>query len=178
MIRALGTVLRGWRSGPDHRVAADVRFAYAPVRLTLTSPAFADGGTLPGPASPPLAWDAMPAGVRMLALVVEDLDAPWPRPLVHAVAYGIDPATRELAAGALDGPADGDGLVLGLNSLRRRAYLPPTPLPGHGPHRYAFALIGAGFVPRFDQAPSRGRLLDALAGNVIAFGELTGIREA
>ena len=178
MTRALGTLLRGWRSGPDHRVAADVRFAYAPVQLALSSPAFADGGTLPGPSSPPLSWDAVPPEVRMLALIVEDLDAPWPRPLVHAVAYGIDPATRELAAGALDAATDADGPILGLNSLRRRAYLPPQPLPGHGPHRYAFALIGAGFVPRFDQPPSRGRLLDALAGHVVAFGELTGIREA
>ena len=53
-------------------------------------------------ASPPLAWSGVPENACALALIVEDVDVPFPRPFVHAVAYGIDPATTNLAAGALD----------------------------------------------------------------------------
>jgi len=33
------------------------------------------------------------------------------------------------------------------------------------------------FVPRFDQPPTKGRLLDAIAGHVAALAELMGTRE-
>ncbi len=174
MMRALGRLLRGWRAGHDTRVAEDHRFAFAPRTLDLRSPAFADGAEIGAErASPPLAWGEIPPETKTLALVVEDIDAPLPRPFVHAVAYAIDPATRSLAAGTLDDTL----LPLGLNGARRTTYLPPRPLPGHGPHRYVFTLLAVDFVPHFDQPPSRGRLLDAIAGHVLALGELTGTRE-
>jgi Raf kinase inhibitor-like YbhB/YbcL family protein len=174
MIRVLGRMLRGWRPGPDLRVAADQRFAFEPHTIVLRSPAFDEGGEVPTPSSPPLAWSGVPAGTKMLALIVEDVDAPLPRPLVHAVAYDIDPALASLEAGAL---GDETLMTLGLNQYRRRSYIGPRPLPGHGLHRYVFTLLAASFVPRFDQPPSRGRLLDAIAGHVLALGELTGTRE-
>jgi len=174
MIRALGRMLRGWRAGPDLRIAEDPRFAFAPRTLELRSPAFDDGDEMSAErASPPLAWTGVPAGTRTLALVIEDIDVPLPRPFVHAVAYAIDPATTSLAPGELDDSQ----LPLGLNSARGTAYRPPRPLPGHGRHRYIFTLLAVDFVPHFDQPPSRGRLLDAIAGHVIALGELTGTHE-
>ncbi len=51
--------------------------------LTLTSPAFDNGATIPlkhtrdgGNVSPPLRWTGAPDGVRSFALIVEDPDAP------------------------------------------------------------------------------------------------------
>jgi Raf kinase inhibitor-like YbhB/YbcL family protein len=175
VIRALGRRLRGWRAGAEHRVAEDPRFAHLPPAITLRSAAFEDGGAFAGADSPPLAWDGVPAGTQTLVLIVEDVDAPLPRPFVHAVVYGIAPAATSLAGGVL--AADGPAHTLGYNGLRRTEYRPPHPLPGHGPHRYVFTLLAVDFVPRFDQPPSRGRVLDAIAGHALALGELTGVRE-
>jgi phosphatidylethanolamine-binding protein (PEBP) family uncharacterized protein len=44
-------------------------------------------------------------------------------------------------------------------------------------HRYVFTVLAVDYVPRFDQPPTRGRLLDAIAGHVLALGEITGTRE-
>jgi Raf kinase inhibitor-like YbhB/YbcL family protein len=174
MMGLLGRVLRSWRAGADLRVAEDPRFAFVPRTIDLRSPAFAEGDELSAEAtSPPLAWSGIPPGTKTLALIVEDVDVPLPRPFVHAVAYGVDPATTSLAAGELDDTL----LPLGLNSARGTTYRPPRPIPGHGPHHYVFTLLAVNFVPHFDQPPSRGRLLDAIASHVLALGELTGTHE-
>jgi Raf kinase inhibitor-like YbhB/YbcL family protein len=174
LLRAFGRRLRGVRAGEDNRVGEDIRFAQAPRTIVLLSDAFANGGALPsGNASPPLAWSGVPPETQMLVLVVEDVDAPLLRPLTLACAYGIDPATTSLEAGAL-GPAH---MTMGINGAGKCSYLPPSPIPGHGVHRYVFTLLAVDFVPRFDQTPTRGRLLDAIAGHVIAVGELVGTME-
>jgi phosphatidylethanolamine-binding protein (PEBP) family uncharacterized protein len=66
---------------------------------------------------------------------------------------------------------------MGYNGAGRCDYVAPSPLPGHGPHRYYFTLLAVTYVPRFDQTPTKGRLLDAIAGHVAALGELFGIAE-
>jgi hypothetical protein len=172
MIRFFGRRVRSWRAGEQWRVAEDIRFSQVPRTIELRSPAFEDGAPLPpGAASPPLSWSGVPPEAKVLALVVEDVDAPLLRPLTHAVAYAIDPATASLGAGALT------GAIMGYNGAGRRDYVPPAPLPGHGRHRYVFTLLAVDYEPRFDQPPTRGRLLDAIAGHVIALGELVGTAE-
>jgi Raf kinase inhibitor-like YbhB/YbcL family protein len=173
-MRLFGRRLRRWRAGAEYRVAEDIRFSQAPRTIELRSPAFANGGPMPGgKASPPLAWSGVPPEAKTLVLVVEDVDAPLLRPLTHALAYAIDPATTSLPAGALDGTQ----VAMGFNGAGRRGYVPPAPLPGHGAHSYVFTLLAVDYVPRFDQPPTRGRLLDAIAGHVAALGELTGTLE-
>ncbi|MFB8002922.1 YbhB/YbcL family Raf kinase inhibitor-like protein [Nocardia sp. NPDC056000] len=89
--------------------------------------------------SPALAWSAPPAGTAQLLLVVEDPDAPMSKPFVHAVAL-LDPARTELAQGALDGAETVAGVQV-LRSGFGRGYMGPSPIKGHGPHRYAFQLF-------------------------------------
>ena len=152
----------------------DIRFSLVPRTIELRSPAFANGETLPArAASPPLQWSGVPPQAKRLVLLVEDIDVPLLRPLTHAVAYAIDPATTSLDEGALGGERE----TMGFNGAGRRRYIAPAPLPGHGPHRYVFTLLAVDFVPRFDQPPTRGRVLDAIAGHVVALGELIGIAE-
>jgi Raf kinase inhibitor-like YbhB/YbcL family protein len=173
-MRLFGRRLRRWRAGAEYRVAEDIRFSGVPRAIALRSPAFADGAEMPtGKASPPLEWSGVPPQAKTLVLVVEDVDAPLLRPMTHALAYAIDPATTSLAAGALGG-AD---VAMGYNGAGRRDYVAPAPLPGHGRHRYVFTLLAVDYVPRFDQPPTRGRLLDAIAGHAAALGELTGTLE-
>ena len=150
------------------RVAEDPRFTYVPRTVELRSDAFRDGEALmQTDVSPPLEWRNLPAGPKKLALVMEDVDVPFPRPLVHAIAYDIDPSATAIAAGALDGAH----VTMGYNGSGHQGYVAPAPLPGHGPHRYYFTLLAIDFVPRFDQPPTKVRLLDAIAGRVLALGE-------
>ena len=104
---------------------------------------------------------------------MEDVDVPLLRPLVHALAYDLAPSATALEAGALDGTH----VPMGYNGAGRCGYLAPSPLQGHGAHRYYFTLLAVDFVPRFDQTPTKGRLLDAIAGHVAALGELMGTAE-
>jgi Raf kinase inhibitor-like YbhB/YbcL family protein len=175
MIRMVGRALRARRAGADKRVAEDPRFAEVPRTIVLESDAFADGAPLPpGKASPQLRWRGVPDGTVTLVLIVEDVDVPIPRPATHAVAYAIPPALDVLDEGALTP----ERMTMGKNIGGRRRFAPATPLPGHGAHRYVFTLLAVDFAPHFDQPPSRGRILDAIAGHVIALGELTGTRES
>ena len=174
LMRLLGNRLRGVRAGEEYRVGEDIRFAHVPRTMTLRSEAFEDGAEIPdGSASPPLSWSGVPDGTQTLVLVVEDVDVPFPRSLTHAIAYEIDPATTSLAAGALESTRT----TMGFNTVGRRAYIAPAPIPGHGPHRYVFTLLAVAYMPHFDQPPTRTRLLDAIAGHVLALAELTGTKE-
>jgi len=157
--------------------------------ISLTSAAFAHGGTMPrrhagygvgDDVSPPLAWADVPPGTIECALIVEDPSAPVPRPFVHAVAYAIAPGVTSLPEGALSPPiaaAAHDGYAVGKNSLGRRVYMGPRPVPGHGPHVYAFQLFALDRALSFAKPPSRKALVQAMAGAVIGRGRLDGIYE-
>ena len=180
--KAVGHALRDQRPGLDALVIAGDAAGTAPLSLTLTSPAFAEGGSIPAQhaadgagTSPPLAWTGVPAGARGLVLLVEDADSPTPAPLVHAIVMDLPPADGALAEGALAGPAGtGEGHAMGRNSFLRAGYLPPDPPPGHGPHRYAFQLFALDVPPPAEGTPGRGAVVEALRGHVLAKGCLVG----
>ncbi|MBV8298189.1 MAG: YbhB/YbcL family Raf kinase inhibitor-like protein [Candidatus Eremiobacteraeota bacterium] len=164
----VGRKLQQQRAGPEFRVAEDIRFAYVPRTIELRSDAFRDGEPLSAAeSSPPLEWRNVPGETKKLALVMEDVDVPFPRPLVHAIAYDVDPSATAIAAGALDGTQ----VTMGYNGSGHRGYVVPAPLPGQGAHRYYVTLLAIDFAPSFDQPPTRASLLDAIAGHVLALGE-------
>jgi|SRR5258708_607643 len=47
--------------------------------------------------SPPLSWSGVPAATAELAILMEDPDAPLPRPFVHMITYRISPDKSGLA---------------------------------------------------------------------------------
>lgn len=177
----LGSALRNVRAGHASLMIADPGIAVPDARLDLGSPAFGTGGRLPdrftadgAGVSPPLIWDAPPAGTQMLALVVEDPDAPAPHPLIHAILWGIDPTERTLAEGALT-DADVGSAAIGRNSYLASGWLPPDPPTGHGEHDYAFQLYALAEAPDLGAHPGRGAVLDALrAIPVLAISLLVG----
>ena len=148
--------------------------------LGLTSAAFEDGGPLPlrytadgAGMSLPLQWSDVPAGTASLAILVEDADAPFPRPLVHLLLHAIPPTLHGLAEGAVQSRM----FSAGRNSLGRRGWLPPSPIPGHGPHRYAFQLLALSvpFAPR--RVPGRGLLSITARRSLLGHGLLVGTYE-
>ncbi|WP_267378504.1 MULTISPECIES: YbhB/YbcL family Raf kinase inhibitor-like protein [unclassified Sphingomonas] len=178
----LGQALSGWRAGADTLAIAKLGNGFA--TFGLTSPAFADGARLPerftadgAGVSPPLLWEAPPAGTARLALLVEDADAPAPSPLVHAIVWGLAPEIGRLAEGAIvaDGDGDSSGRDVGRNSFLREGWLPPDPPTGHGTHRYAFQLfaLGAGATDP-GATPGRSALVEAMQGHVLAAALLIG----
>ncbi|MCQ8239971.1 YbhB/YbcL family Raf kinase inhibitor-like protein [Rhizosaccharibacter radicis] len=183
----LGRALQNMRHGPDELASGVPAFENVPEVIGLTSPAFATDGGMPARftddgegISPPLEWVGVPPEAEALVLMIEDMDSPTPKPLVHAILADLPPRDGGLPEGALPGSDhvhENETLGMGRNSFLRRAYLPPDPPRGHGPHRYAFQLFALDSVPEFRAVPGRRALLEALEGHVIARGLLIGTYE-
>jgi Raf kinase inhibitor-like YbhB/YbcL family protein len=146
--------------------------------IQLTSPAFQDGQAIPQKyscdgrnISPPLQWANVPAGTASLALIMDDPDAPrgtW----VHWVLYNIPAATRELPENVAPTAAVPGGGRQGVNSGRRPGYGGPCP-PG-GTHRYFFKLYALDRQLSLPAGATKEDLLQAMAGHILAEGQLMG----
>jgi len=141
--------------------------------ITVTSPAFQDGGSIPKrftcdgeDSSPPLRWSGVPAGARELALVVEDPDADR---FVHWTVLGI-PAD---AAGIEEGRVPA-GVVQTETSFGVRGWGGPCPPEGEDPHRYVFALYATDAALGLGEGSSPDEVRAALADHAIARGTLSG----
>jgi Raf kinase inhibitor-like YbhB/YbcL family protein len=186
-----GRLLRGRRAG-DTNLAWNLPNLAGPETLTLTSRAFTDGGSIPlenagrraggQNISPELSWTQPPDGCAQLLLVIEDVDAPTPKPFVHCVAL-IDPARAvasqsTLDPGALSASEPGTGVQV-LRSGMGRGYLGPEPIKGHGPHQYIFQLFAlpTPMIGSSLEQTSPRTVLATVAGPVLARARLTGIYE-
>ena len=178
---AFGQIIRHVR--PGLATAATARHGLR--TITLRSAAFDDHGTIPvrytadgAGLSPPLHWSGLPEGTASIALLVEDVDAPFPQPLVHLLLHALPPTLNGLAEGAVPREmASSRMFTAGRNSFGRRGWLPPSPIPGHGPHRYVFQILAlsAPFAPQ--RIAGRGALRIAMRRSLLAHGRLVGIYE-
>jgi Raf kinase inhibitor-like YbhB/YbcL family protein len=141
--------------------------------FSLTSSAFAPGGTIPRPyvcdgedRSPPLSWSAPPAGTRSLALILDDPDAPGGR-FIHWLAWAITPDAGELGEGEA-APLEGR------NGFGSVGYRGPCPPRGHGPHRYRFQLHAVDEELRLASGAGVRELEQALTAKDLAVAELVG----
>ena len=144
--------------------------------FSLTSSAFADGGTIPRhhtcddeDRSPPLSWSAPPAGTRSLVLILDDPDAPGGA-VHHWLAWGITPDTGGLGEGK---PAPAEGR----NGFASVGYRGPCPPRGHGPHRYRFRLHAVAEELRLASGAGVRALERALTVKDLAVAELVGTYE-
>jgi Raf kinase inhibitor-like YbhB/YbcL family protein len=140
--------------------------------LTVSSPAFAAGGTIPrrhtcdGPdLSPPLSWTPGPAGTAAYALVVDDPDA---RGFVHWVAFDIPATTTAIPEGASGSGAFGEGR----NDFGRVGW--GGPCPPSGTHHYVFTVFALDRRLDLTRGTTASELRRAMAGHVLAQGTLTG----
>ena len=176
-----GRLLRGVRAGPHRSPLAGSAFD-APESITVTSSAFSDGGAMPPSSagrgvgdntSPPLRWEGLPPETGQLVLIIDDVDVPLPRPLMHTIAV-IEPALEAVAAGSLKQGSAGMRFIRA--DLGHRGYAGPRPIPGHGPHRYRFHVLAID-ESIADTVTTVRALLAAMAGHVLARGVLTGTYE-
>ncbi|MGH2416953.1 MAG: YbhB/YbcL family Raf kinase inhibitor-like protein [Candidatus Limnocylindria bacterium] len=136
--------------------------------ITLSSSAFAEGGTIPGrhtcdgeDVSPPLAWSGAPQGAAAFALIADDPDA---RGWIHWLVADIPADQAALEEGVT---AD----VEGRTDFGRTGY--GGPCPPSGSHGYVFEIFALseqlGLSPGF----SADELRRAMEGKVLASGRLT-----
>ncbi|MEU5792592.1 YbhB/YbcL family Raf kinase inhibitor-like protein [Streptomyces sp. NPDC047813] len=144
-------------------------------RITVTSTAYADGGTVPrrftcdgADVSPPLALSSVPAGTDSLAVTVRDLDAPGGT-FTHWLIWDLDAGTRRLSAGAHP-----HGAAEGRNSFGKSGYRGPCPPRGDHPHRYVLTVYATDRRPPLSPGASPDALRRALSGHTLATGTLTG----
>jgi Raf kinase inhibitor-like YbhB/YbcL family protein len=151
--------------------------------MSLTSPAFAEGGEIPPrftgegvDRSPALAWSGVPPETRQFALICEDLDPTFETSWVHWLAYGISSTVTSLpeglpAAAELDAPVR---LRQGRNSWGNLGYQGPMPPLGHPAHRYVWRLYAIGRELPLAGGASRAQLAAEIRGQVLAEATLTG----
>ncbi|KAL0019422.1 hypothetical protein WJX79_000500 [Trebouxia sp. C0005] len=192
VLRAIGWLLRSVRCG-DHRLTCNSQAVKAQSKsIVLTSPAFTHGGGIPKVhagygvgknLSPELAWENLPAGTVELAFVLEDIDVPLWRPIVHTVATGINPTLKGLSQGALQAPDKGavnerpPQVTLQKGTLGLYGYRGPRPIPGHGPHTYVFQLFALKEPLTLKSPAGYTVFVNQLKGNVLAWGRLDGTYE-
>jgi hypothetical protein len=179
MMPLVGKLLRRFRAGETRSPLAGPKYSAAGT-IDVTSTAFSDGGAIPQKhagkgvgdnVSPALRWTGVPAEAKQLVLIVDDLDVPMPKPLMHTIAV-IDPQLGGLGEGELQPGTSGVRLINAFGDT----YVGPRPIPGHGPHHYRF-LVFAIDQPVLDSVADRTALLSAIAGHVLARGALTGTYE-
>jgi Raf kinase inhibitor-like YbhB/YbcL family protein len=142
--------------------------------ITLVSPAFADGDTIPrahtcdgDDVSPPLEWSGVPSDAAELGVVVEDPDAPGGT-FVHWVLWGLDAGQPGLGQGQV--PA---GAREGRNDFGRIGWRGPCPPRGSDPHRYVFTLLALSGPLAVEAGASADTVTRAAEGQVLAEGRLT-----
>jgi Raf kinase inhibitor-like YbhB/YbcL family protein len=177
----LGKVLRRVRAGGQRSPLSGAGFD-APESITVTSPAFIDGGPIPASCtgkgvgdniSPPLRWTGLPSQTRQVVLIIDDVDVPLPRPLLHTIAV-IDPTLDGVDEGTLRPGTAGIRFIRA--DLGHRGYAGPRPIPGHGPHHYRFHVFAMD-APIPDPVTAAKTLLAMMPGHVLAWGILTGTYE-
>ena len=149
------------------------------ITISVTSPAFADGGEIPSryagtgeEVSPPLAIDGLPADTASV-VIMDDIDAPVIGTVYHWVLWNIPPVA-EIPG---DVPKEKEipslgGARQGRNTLFRIGYIGPN--PPKGTHRYRIHVYALDTM--LDLAPGAGhrKLTKAMEGHVIGYGLLSG----
>lgn len=156
-------------------------------RITVESNTFADGRTIPDAhsdyadgLSPELRWIGTPSGTRSVTLVAEDPDAPRKAPFIHWLLYNLPGHINQVPAGI---PSDArlpqfDTAAQGVSSRGTIGYYGPHPPKDDGPHHYHFEVFCLDAALDVPPGATREEVMSAMAGHVLAKGEVVGLYEA
>lgn len=186
----LGTLLKNKHAG-EANLVWNVPVLAGPDTLGLHSSDFENEGSIPKAhagkriggtnVSPALEWSGVPEGTAQLLLVIQDVDSPTKTPFWHCVAL-IDPGVTSVPAGGLGATGTAAGVRV-LRSGMGSGYLGPSPIKGHGPHRYVFQLFAlqtAVTAPEGGAALGSAKpaaVLASVTGPVLARGRYDGFYE-
>ena len=125
--------------------------------------------------SPEISWNRI-AAAKTYAVIVEDPDAKSVQPFVHWVAWNIPPEVTTLPEGLQEQPrlTEPEGLLQGRTSRGNVGYFGPRPPVGDPPHHYHFQVFALDRALDVPAGAERDDVLKAMAGHVVAAGELVG----
>jgi Raf kinase inhibitor-like YbhB/YbcL family protein len=126
--------------------------------------------------SPRLSWSAV-RGAKSYVVIMEDPDAKPITPFVHWVAWNIPGNYTHLPEGLQEQERllDPPGVLQGRTSRGSPGYLGPRPPVGDPPHHYHFQVFALDTLLDVPPGAERDAVLAAMAGHVLAAGELVGI---
>ena len=140
-------------------------------QITVSSPAFQAGGTIPGQftckganRNPPLQFHGIPKEAKSLVLIIDDPDAPGGL-FTHWLVWNIGPATTQLGGNSVP-----TGAAQGTNDFGQRGY--GGPCPPSGTHRYYFRVFALDQKLDLESGAKRAALELALKNHILARGEL------
>jgi Raf kinase inhibitor-like YbhB/YbcL family protein len=144
-----------------------------PKKLTVTSTAFADGKPIPEKYTcngegtmPPLSWSGDLAGGKVLAIVVDDPDAP-DGGYVHWIVVDLPPSMTKVDPDKLP-----DNLKQASNSDGDSGWAPPC--PPSGTHHYRFTVYSLDGPTGIQEGTDPAEALKTIGTHVKAYGQLTG----
>lgn len=155
----------------------------APARLTVSSPAFSQGASIPDRyaaegenISPPLSWSGAPEGTRSFVVMMEDPAVPTNPPFVHWTLYNLPADSTQLAQAVPGGPTvpGMQGVLQGPNDYGSLGYYGPRPPKEDPAHPYHFQVFALDTELDLRFGASRAELLEAMRGHVLAAGEVIG----
>jgi Raf kinase inhibitor-like YbhB/YbcL family protein len=153
--------------------------------LTVTTPAFADGGEIPkkftqsdpNPVSPKLEWTNVPPGTVSFALIFHDPDVAIQKKVedvLHWMAFNIPAEAHELPEGVSANAQLADGTVQAKNRRGTVGYMGPG-APAAGPHHhYTLELFALDTKLDLGADATRADVLKAMDGHILGKGVLVG----
>jgi Raf kinase inhibitor-like YbhB/YbcL family protein len=149
--------------------------------LTVTSPAFKNGGYIPArytgfgeDISPELRIKKLPGGTQSLAVTMEDLDVPLTKSYPHWVIWNLPPdnvipeniprQTKVASLGAVQGMAFGE-----------HCYRGPFPIFGNKPHRYIFTVYALDCALDIYIDTMQRDLMHWMNGHILGKGQITAL---
>ncbi len=154
-------------------------------RLTVTSPAFPEGGDIPfentqyrGNSFPGLAWSAGPAGTKSYAIIMQDPDAQRNgQPILHWTMYNLPAGVTKLDPGMAP-TGNPQGSSYGPN-VRGEAqpYMGPRTPPGPK-HHYHLQVFALDTTLTADPSMNYDGLTGAMRDHILASGETVGLAQA
>jgi len=155
--------------------------------LTLTTPAFDDGGIIPNKytqaaengaaVSPKLVWTNVPDGVVSFALILHDPDTSLNKTtneVLHWLIFNIPGTARELPEGVPAQAQLPDGSIQALNQGKKIGYR-GMGAPAAGPyHHYTYELFALDTKLSLGPDATQADVMKAMDGHILAKGVLEG----
>jgi Raf kinase inhibitor-like YbhB/YbcL family protein len=155
--------------------------------LTLTSPAFDDGGIIPNkytqaaapdaPVSPRLVWDHVPDGTVSFALILHDPDTALMHTtaqVLHWLIFNIPGTARELAEGVPPLATLPDGSVQALNRAKKVGYMGMGAGAAGPYHHYTFELFALDTKLTLGPDATQKDVEAAMDGHILGKGVVEG----
>lgn len=153
--------------------------------LTLSTPAFPDGGVIPNKfsqaeakfVSPKLEWSNVPANTVSFALVTIDPDTALNKTaeeVTHWLAFNIPGTARELPEGVPNTAQLPDGTIQGKNRRGEPGYLGMGAGAAGPYHHYTFQLYALDAKLELGPEATRADLEKAMSGHILAKAVMVG----